>query len=321
MSGILYNAAGALVVTAVIGLILSLEACLLVGYLWRRLRRKASAPRPHHRVIHILAAIVLLCILYGAWVEPYWPEIVTVKLETSKLHNTTLRIVQISDLHCDPKARLEPRLPDLINSLKPDVIVFTGDAVNSRQALPLFQKTLAAMKAPLGKFAVRGNWDYRMDWNLFDNTGFQEMTLETVRLEKDGQPFMLCGITYHNGRVSQRALNQLDPNTFNCLIYHSSGLVEYLGDEPIDLYLCGHTHGGQVALPFYGAIITMSEQGKEYESGLYTVGKMSLYVNRGIGMDGLGPRVRFFARPEITLFEISPVSDKMVPETSQGKQD
>jgi len=307
MNGILYNALPALIVTGIIGAVLCLEVCLLAGCLWRKVLGKTSARRPHHIVMHSLAVLIVLCILYGAYVEPYWPEIVTVKLQSPKLHNTTLRIVQISDLHCDPTARLEPRLPALVNSLKPDVIVFTGDAMNSPQAMPLFQKTLAAMEAPLGKFAVRGNWDYRSDWNIFDHTGFQEMTLEAVRLEKDGQPVMLCGVSYYSGRYSQRALNLLDPNTFNVLLYHSSDLVEYLDDEPIDLYLCGHTHGGQVALPFYGAIVTMADRGQGFEAGLYTVGTMSVYVNRGIGMCGFGPRVRFFARPEITLFEVSPV--------------
>jgi predicted MPP superfamily phosphohydrolase len=75
----------------------------------------------------------------------------------------------------------------------------------------------------------------------------------------------------------------------------------------VDLYLCGHTHGGQVALPLYGALVTLSKFGKKYESGMYTVGDTILYVNRGIGMEGgLTPKVRFLARPEITVFDIVP---------------
>ena len=174
------------------------------------------------------------------------------------------------------------------------------------------------MEAPLGKYAVRGNWDYQSGTKFFDNTGFVELPLKAVRLEKDGEAFMLCGIAYHNGRISQRALNQLDPNTWNCLLYHSSTLVSYLDDEPVDLYLCGHTHGGQVALPFYGPLTTIHRNTGGFEAGLYTVGSMAVYVNRGIGMGGLGPRVRFCARPEITVFEISPASGNMVPQTQTG---
>ena len=85
---------------------------------------------------------------------------------------------------------------------------------------------------------------------------------------------------------------------------HGKGDRQHLN---VDLYLCGHTHGGQIAMPFYGALITMSKFGKKYEAGMYTVGDTILYVNRGIGMDGgPAPRVRFLARPEITVFEIHP---------------
>ncbi|MHC4240332.1 MAG: hypothetical protein ACYSUC_11380 [Planctomycetota bacterium] len=72
----------------------------------------------------------------------------------------------------------------------------------------------------------------------------------------------------------------------------------------VDLYLAGHTHGGQIALPFYGALITLSKFGKKYESGMHKVDDTVLYVNRGIG--GHAWSMRFFARPEITVFDIGP---------------
>ena len=73
----------------------------------------------------------------------------------------------------------------------------------------------------------------------------------------------------------------------------------------IDLYLAGHTHGGQVALPFYGALVTLAATGKKYESGLHQLGNTYIYTNRGIGMEGgRAPRVRFCARPEVTVFDI-----------------
>jgi len=75
----------------------------------------------------------------------------------------------------------------------------------------------------------------------------------------------------------------------------------------VDLYCAGHTHGGQVALPFYGALVTFSKYGKRFETGLYRVGETRLYVSRGIGMEGGKiPRVRFCSRPEVTVIEIHP---------------
>ncbi len=71
-------------------------------------------------------------------------------------------------------------------------------------------------------------------------------------------------------------------------------------------YLAGHTHGGQIALPFYGALMTLSRYGKRFEGGLYQVGPTPLHVRRGIGMEGgWVPRVRFCARPEMTVLELT----------------
>ena len=68
------------------------------------------------------------------------------------------------------------------------------------------------------------------------------------------------------------------------------------------LVLCGHTHGGQVRLPLFGAILTSSQLGKRYEMGLYREGNTQMYVSRGVGLEGLSaPRVRFLAPPEVTL--------------------
>jgi predicted MPP superfamily phosphohydrolase len=90
-------------------------------------------------------------------------------------------------------------------------------------------------------------------------------------------------------------------------LYHKPDLVPEISARRFDLYLTGHTHGGQVALPVYGALITLSKFGKRYESGLYREGETAIYVNRGIGMEGgAAPRVRFCAKPELTVIELRP---------------
>jgi predicted MPP superfamily phosphohydrolase len=90
-------------------------------------------------------------------------------------------------------------------------------------------------------------------------------------------------------------------------LYHYPEEVENPALRSADIYLAGHTHGGQVALPFYGALLTLSKFGKKYEAGTYKVGQTTLNVNRGIGMEGgHAPRVRFYARPEITVIDIVP---------------
>ena len=90
------------------------------------------------------------------------------------------------------------------------------------------------------------------------------------------------------------------------LLYHFPDAAHLAAKHGIDLYCCGHTHGGQVALPFYGALVTLSRFGKRYEAGLYRVQDTWLYVNRGIGTEGSTPRVRFCARPEVTVIDLVP---------------
>ena len=170
---------------------------------------------------------------------------------------------------------------------------------------------MAKLEAPLGKFAVTGNWDFSY-WSaidLFDGTGFEELRLRKRIVEKDGESIILSGLAFENGKRSSRVTKKLKPEDFNLFLYHNTDLMDYFDGIPVDLYLCGHTHGGQIALPFYGALTTLSRHGKQYEAGLYQRGHIQLYVNRGIGLEGgWSPKVRFWARPEIAVFDIGPAT-------------
>ena len=97
-------------------------------------------------------------------------------------------------------------------------------------------------------------------------------------------------------------ITQAPAGAYRVLLYHSPDLMPAAPQFGIDLYLCGHTHGGQVRLPGYGALITSSRLGKQYEMGHYRTNDTHLYVSRGIGMEGMGaPRIRFLCPPEIVL--------------------
>lgn len=103
---------------------------------------------------------------------------------------------------------------------------------------------------------------------------------------------------------------QAPPDAFRVLLYHSPELMPVASNLSIALYLCGHTHGGQVRLPFYGALLTSSRLGKRFEMGHYRLGNTHLYISRGIGMEGMGaPRVRFLCPPEIVLFSLNGKGD------------
>lgn len=263
------------------------------------------------KVLLGLAVVGVMLYAYGHFVEPYWVEITTVKLQSPKLANFSrpIRVVQISDLHCDPVNRLEESLPRIIAEQKPDLIVFTGDAINSKGGLKIFRQCISDVSKLAPTFAVQGNHDSRCwsDVSLFKNTKVVDLNGTSQKLTVAGQEIYVAGVAYDSENLVGKAMGSVPAGAFTVFLYHSPDLINDLVKHPIDLVCAGHTHGGQVCLPFYGAIVTQSKFGKQFEAGLYKVANSFMYVNRGIGMEGgFDPRVRFLARPEVTVIELEP---------------
>jgi predicted MPP superfamily phosphohydrolase len=256
----------------------------------------------------ILAVIGVGCVGYGYFVEPYRLTTTHVEIETAKLPAQTgpIRLVHLSDLHSDPVSRLETELPDAVAAQKPDVIVFTGDSINSPAGLPVFQEALKALARIAPTFVVKGNWDRMMRLPVFDGTGAHELNGKAQRLMIRGAPIWLAGLSDGNEAALGGMMRDVPAGEFSVLLYHRPDLPHEAQANRVDLYCAGHTHGGQVALPLYGALITLSRFGKKYESGLYRESRMWMYVNRGVGMEGgIAPRVRFWSPPEITVIDIN----------------
>jgi predicted MPP superfamily phosphohydrolase len=134
---------------------------------------------------------------------------------------------------------------------------------------------------------------------------------ESVRVEHEGRKIEIVGLDcthkpFLDAPVMLKSMNGSGPDTFRILLYHTPDLAPEAAQAGIDLQLSGHTHGGQLRLPFYGALYAASLYGKAFESGRRQVGNLTLYVSRGIGMEGGGaPRMRFNCAPEIILWELS----------------
>ena len=289
----------------IVSTIFVLAGSIVVRALVRRRRIAARSDQ----IVLVLAGIGLLCIAYG-FVEPYRLAVTHVRLSSAKLAKGTgpLRIVHISDLHSDPRPRLEERLPQVIAAEHPDLIVFTGDTINEPEGLPIFKACLTKIAAIAPTFVVKGNWDtqYWQDLPLFDGTGVQELNGTSVNIHLHGVRVDIAGVGVLNELRTDRALASIPPDAFKIFLYHYPDLMRALADRRVDLYLAGHTHGGQIALPFYGALMTLSWYGKKYEAGLFHDRNTWLYVNRGIGMEGGVPRVRFWAPPEVTVIDVVP---------------
>jgi predicted MPP superfamily phosphohydrolase len=301
---------------AVVGVVYLAAAVVL----FRRFVRKPHAPLTRlGKTALAFAALGALCMVYGRFVEPRWLEVTTTRVPTSRLPagHRGVRIVHLSDLHSESRPRLEHGLPEVVAGLRPDAIVFTGDAANSADGVPTFRACLASLAKVAPTFVVKGNWDtfFFPEVERFAGTGATELDSAVATVDVAGTKVHIAGAGFADAvRGLFPALADLPPEGPAVMIQHPPypDAVPARYASRIDLICAGHTHGGQVALPWYGALLTFSKFGKRYERGLYALDAGGyLYVSRGIGMEGgPAPRVRFCARPEVALIELVPAMNE-----------
>lgn len=280
----------------------------------------------------ILIGLQLFGTLVYAWgtlFEPFALAVTSHSVASPNLPVGTppIRLLHLSDLHIERLTRRETDLLlDLIKQTRPDVIVITGDYLNLSYvddpvARSEVRKILAKISAPYGVYATLGTppVDPRHSTpSLFDGLEIRLLRDEVAALNfGDGRLLSLMGLDCeHNlesdGAIFEKLMPLVPANSMPVLLYHSPELMPLVQNYPVELYLCGHTHGGQIRLPFYGAIITSSITGKRYEMGLYVEQDTMLYVSRGVGLEGLSaPRMRLLCPPEITLFTLSGCEGKV----------
>ena len=270
-----------------------------------------------------------LFVFYGFWIEPLRLGVTHQVLRTPKLRaGQPLRLLHLGDLHAEiGLTKREEKLMELVRELAPDVILFSGDLINlsylnDARAWEAAQTVLRQLHAPLGVYAVSGSPAVDRPpvvENVLAGMGnIRWLQDEIVTISHGGQRIDLVGITCtHKPFVDGPRLQSVlaasragGDTPLTILLYHTPDLAPEAAEAGIDLQLSGHTHGGQVRLPGYGALFAGSLYGKRFESGRMLVGRMVLYVTRGIGMEGKGaPRVRFLTPPEVILWEIDGVED------------
>jgi uncharacterized protein len=220
------------------------------------------------------------------------------------------RIVHLSDLHLEQAGRRELRMVELVREARPDLILLTGDYSNTREGLGSLDDVLRALVAVAPVYGVPGNWDSKFATaEVFRRTGATLLSDETRLIERNGRKLRLVGQDVYPKKSLKELLRGLNDGAYTVFMHHKPDAAdELLGREPgqsVDLFLCGHTHGGQVRLPLWGAVITLSKFHKKYECGLYDVGGVPMYVHRGVGCEGSSaPRVRFLCRPEVALLDL-----------------
>lgn len=222
-----------------------------------------------------------------------------------------LRLVQCSDAHLGPLMGLTSlrHWVAITNAERPDLIVITGDLIDKglRQFSEAMLAELASLAAPLGVYAVLGNHEHGSVLSLTSfqaqlaEAGIEVLTNRGLSLRPD---LYLAGIDdWRRGRPNlAAALRARQPEQACILLSHNPDVLPHLA-EPLDLVLCGHTHGGQVVLPWLGAPYVPSSYGRRFVSGWVEASSLA-YVSRGIGVSTLP--LRFNCPPELVSMLLLP---------------
>ena len=256
------------------------------------------------------------------YIEPFDLQISSVPINVPSISSDRpLQIVHLTDIHVERITQRERDLLVKVNSLQPDLILLTGDYINidykaDPEAQEATRQVLSQLNAPLGVYAVIGSAGVD-DPEVVESIlpSLDNITVlddQTHALEWQGVAITLIGMHIsYDGSLAETLNQLLEPvseDDYTILLYHepSSEMIEAASQAGIDLYLAGHTHGGQIRLPLIGAPMKLHpDYFPEYDSGLHQIGPTALYISRGVGMEGLSmPRIRFGVPPEIVFLQL-----------------
>ena len=244
---------------------------------------------------------------YGKFVERHHVEVVPVDLALGL--GTPLTAALVSDFHFDPLYETDylERVAATVNATNPDLVLFAGDYMtDTTRRLPELADILGTMQAKHGRFGILGNHDHWVGSDKVE-AGLSAAGITILRNQSvplPGRPgWFLTGLeSYWAGWPNTRSVEATSADARHLLLVHEPDSFDRLTDPRIALQLSGHTHGGQVRLPF-GEPIILPTWGKKYDAGLYGAGGRRLYVNRGIGTVNRHYRVN--CRPEVTLLRLT----------------
>lgn len=254
-------------------------------------------------------------LIYAREVETRWLEVVPVTLTLPRLGREFdgYRVVQIGDLHLEDwtKPRRLNRIVDRVNDQRADLIAITGDFLSYSvdPGVPRrLAEALGKLEARDGVLAVTGNHDYITDVDTVRRctreAGITELRNAVRTIERGGAALHFAGVddVMEGKSRLDLVLKELPENGAAVLLAHEPDFADVsAATGRFDLQLSGHSHGGQVRMPLWGPIF-LPPFSQRYSSGLYEVGSMLQYTNRGLGF--VDARLRFLCRPEITVLTL-----------------
>ncbi|MBL6951673.1 MAG: metallophosphoesterase [Alphaproteobacteria bacterium] len=231
---------------------------------------------------------------------------VTVRLANLPVAFDGYRILQISDTHLDLLPALVDRITALLRGVSVDLLLLTGDYRDRHDDQPepglaLLQPILAALEPNDGSFALLGNHDPAASVSILENMGLRVLLNQTVTIERPHGVLHLTGLDDVHSFYTEAAHGALREVRTGCRIaaVHSAEVADMAAAAGIDLYLCGHTHGGQIRLPWGGPLLSQLRRCRAYSHGLWRHGNMVGYTSNGAGVASIP--IRYNCPPEVAL--------------------
>lgn len=228
------------------------------------------------------------------------------------------KIIHFSDLHYGSNIDLDKvkEIISIINKRKPDIVVFTGDLIDKDAELDNKEQEsliteLQKIDASLGKYAVVGDEDKDNYSTIMNQSNFTLLNNEYDLLyNKTNDAILLTGFasSLNNAIDINKGLDYFNIDIANSNIYTIALLHEpdstedILGAHKVDLLLAGHSHNGNIRIPFIGAI-SKRDGARKYDQAFYEIGNSKLYISSGLGTQNNG--IRLFCRPSINFYRLS----------------
>ncbi len=266
------------------------------------------------KLFFLIILICIIIVIYSRYVGTSGLITKEYNVKNTKLPQSFngLKIAHFSDFHYGRTTNIEnlKYVAKEINLLKADIVVFTGDFFDKNTKLSDDEinqiiEVLSSINSTYGKYYVTGNYDILYDnyADIFNNSEFSNLDDKyEIILSKQNESILLSGTNYKSDLKYLEELFKNELPTYKINIMHIPDVYDKIKDYNYDLVLSGHSHNGQVTIPFYGALYTPNGA-KKYYKPYYKLDNTDMYISSGIGTSNYD--FRLFNRPSINFYRLN----------------